>query len=162
MMHPCTDESDEVGYRWMTMLSNLMVGHEELKEVLLVKPNFDAGGKGIIRAIEEQEPKQKFVVLSPKEPEDFLSFVNGCAVLAGNSSMGIRECSYLGVPAIDCGRRQNGRERVSNVLSVYSPDVNQLTQAINTQLKVTRYPQSYLYGDGTAGRQMATWLAKLL
>jgi UDP-hydrolysing UDP-N-acetyl-D-glucosamine 2-epimerase len=162
MLHPCTDESDEVGYKWMTLLGNLMTGHVDIKEVLIVKPNFDAGGKGILRAVEEQSFKEKVVVLSPKDPEDFLSLINEASLLAGNSSMGIRECSYLGVPAIDCGRRQNGRERSSNVLSIYSPNTAQIVKAIDTQVKVKRYPQSYLYGDGTAGRQMAAWLAKLL
>ena len=38
--------------------------------------------------------------------------------IVGNSSVGIRECSFLGVPAVNIGDRQEGRERGRNVIDV--------------------------------------------
>jgi hypothetical protein len=38
--------------------------------------------------------------------------------IVGNSSVAIRECSYLGVPAVNIGTRQLGRERGRNVIDV--------------------------------------------
>ena len=51
-------------------------------------------------------------------PEDFLKLIYSSKMIVGNSSVGIRECSYLGVPAVNIGSRQSGREYSDNVVNV--------------------------------------------
>ena len=48
-------------------------------------------------------------------PEDYLKLVKNSECLIGNSSSGIRECSYLGIPFVNIGNRQNNREIGNNV-----------------------------------------------
>jgi hypothetical protein len=51
-------------------------------------------------------------------PTDFLRLLYNSKCIVGNSSVGIRECSFLGVPAVNIGSRQAGRDRGSNVIDV--------------------------------------------
>ena len=60
----------------------------------------------------------KFNFYKHFEPEDYLKIINGSACLIGNSSSGIRESSYLGVPVVNIGNRQIHRERAKNVIDV--------------------------------------------
>ena len=51
-------------------------------------------------------------------PEDYLKLIYNSKCLVGNSSSGIREGSFLGVPAVNIGNRQNGRLSPSSVFNV--------------------------------------------
>jgi UDP-N-acetylglucosamine 2-epimerase len=93
-------------------------------------------------------------------PLDFLRALLGCKVLVGNSSVGIRECSFLGVPVVNIGTRQGGRERGGNVWDVpHFPDT--IGMNVDTWLYTdTPLPKpSTLYGDGHAGERIAGILA---
>jgi UDP-N-acetylglucosamine 2-epimerase len=78
--------------------------------------------------------------------------------LVGNSSVGIRECSFLAVPVVNIGTRQAGRERGPNV-----EDVPHRAEVIQTAVAfVSSWPRlapSTLYGDGHAGERIASILA---
>ena len=79
----------------------------------------DAGSDLIsrfLRSKREEENKLKINFYKNFEPEDFLKIVNRSECLIGNTSSGIRECSFLGLPFINIGDRQDQRERGNNVL----------------------------------------------
>jgi UDP-N-acetylglucosamine 2-epimerase len=80
------------------------------------------------------------------------------AAIVGNSSVAIRECSFLGVPAVNIGSRQVGRERGRNVLDV-AHDREAITAAIRQHISNGRYSRDCLYGDGRAGERIADCLA---
>ena len=80
--------------------------------------------------------------------------------LIGNSSVGVRECAYLGVPVINIGTRQNGRERGKNIIDVgYHKD--EILAAAQQQIQHGRYAPDLIYGDGKAGEQIAALLSTL-
>jgi UDP-N-acetylglucosamine 2-epimerase len=91
-------------------------------------------------------------------PEDYVRLLDNCACLVGNSSSGLREGAFMGVPCVNIGTRQQGRERAENVVDV-GYDASAIEAAIRKQLKHGKYPQSKLFGDGTAGKQIADILA---
>ena len=93
-------------------------------------------------------------------PEDFLRLLYNSKGIVGNSSVAIRECSYLGVPAVNIGSREGGRERGKNVLDV-SYDRAEISAAIRQHLNNTRPENDMLYGNGQAGIQIAELLATL-
>jgi UDP-N-acetylglucosamine 2-epimerase len=78
--------------------------------------------------------------------------------LIGNSSVAIRECSYLGIPAVNIGSRQLGRERGPNVVDV-DYDRERIMRAIQAQVEAPRPKKVTLYGDGHAGERIAQTLA---
>lgn len=124
-------------------------------------PNVDAGSDDIsrgIRIFREKGRGQKFHYFKNMEPEDFLRLVYNSRMIIGNSSMGIRECSFLGVPAVNIGDRQAGRERGKNVIDVTN-DREKIRAAIGTQLRNGRHEPTHIYGDGKAGKRIADLLS---
>lgn len=129
--------------------------------VLWFWPNVDAGTDGIsrgIRIFREQGRGKQFHYFKNMEPEDFLRLIYNSKGLVGNSSVGIRESSFLGVPAVNIGDRQVGRERGKNVLDV-GYKTTEIKAAIAQNLKVGRYASEHIYGDGQAGERIADLLA---
>ncbi|HEX5436188.1 MAG TPA: UDP-N-acetylglucosamine 2-epimerase [Gemmatimonadaceae bacterium] len=124
-------------------------------------PNVDAGTDGTsngIRAFRERERPNHFHFFKNMAPADFLRLVYNCRCLVGNSSVGVRECGFLGVPVVNIGSRQHGRDRAPNVLDV-AYDREQIRQAICHHTSTGRFPQDVLYGDGHAGERMAALLS---
>lgn len=126
-------------------------------------PNVDAGSDGTsrgIRAFREIEKPQNMHFFKNMAPEDFLKLVYNSRCIVGNSSVAIRECAFLGVPAVNIGTRQAGRERGRNVIDV-DYDRHAIAKAIEYQLSNGRYPSDPIYGDGKAGERIADLLTKV-
>ncbi len=81
-----------------------------------------------------------------------------CACTVGNSSAPIREGAFLGVPTVNIGTRQAGRDRGPNVIDV-GHDRRAIVSAVRAQVAHGRYPSDPLYGDGAAGPRIAEALA---
>lgn len=125
-------------------------------------PNVDAGSDGTsngIRAFREQHDLQYIHFFKNMEPQDFLKVLKNSSCLVGNSSVGIRECSYLGVPVVNIGTRQNGRERGANVIDTGYRKAD-ICAAIERQKMHGMYPSDSIYGTGDAGAQIADLLSR--
>ncbi|MEI6864480.1 UDP-N-acetylglucosamine 2-epimerase [Flavicella sp.] len=124
-------------------------------------PNGDAGSDGTssgIRSFREIYKPKNIRFFKNMEPDDFLRLLVNSRCLIGNSSVGIRECSYLAVPVVNIGTRQNKRERASNVLdTVY--DKNEIIKAINNRVETNQIVSENIYGDGESGQRIAEILA---
>ena len=124
-------------------------------------PNVDAGSDGTsrgIRAFRESHDPRVIRFFKNMSPTDFLRvLVNGRAIV-GNSSVAIREASFLGTPAVNIGSRQEGRERGQNVLDV-GYDREEIRSGIEKQAGRGRLDSDDLYGDGMAGPRIAELLA---
>ncbi|GGN10580.1 UDP-N,N'-diacetylbacillosamine 2-epimerase (hydrolyzing) [Dyadobacter beijingensis] len=131
--------------------------------VLWFWPNADPGTTGTahgIRAFREQNAGLPFHFFKHMESRHFIQLLKNCACFVGNSSVGIRECSALGIPAVNIGSRQRGRERGPNVLDCI-PDTAAIIGAARQQLAHGPYPPTALYGHGDAGKQIADQLAAI-
>jgi UDP-hydrolysing UDP-N-acetyl-D-glucosamine 2-epimerase len=126
-------------------------------------PNVDAGSDGTskgIRAFREREPGANIHFFKNMEPEDFLRLLLRSKCLVGNSSAGIRECSFLGIPVVNIGNRQEGRARGSNVSDVDCNET-QIRSAILRQIDHGPYNREHIYGDGCAGSRIADVLSEV-
>ena len=124
-------------------------------------PNVDAGADGTsngIRAFRERVNPKNIHFFKNMEPIDFLKFIYNSKVLIGNSSVGVRESSYLGIPVVDIGVRQAGRDRGHNVMNV-GYDRQEIKAAVKKQWDSGRYAPDHVYGGGDAGEQIANILA---
>jgi UDP-hydrolysing UDP-N-acetyl-D-glucosamine 2-epimerase len=147
LQHPVTTEADDA---YVQMRSTLAARGDE--GWIALWPGQDAGADGASKALREAQAWIHTVRNLP--PNRFLRLLTQASVLVGNSSCGIRESSYLGVPVVDIGSRQHGRQRASNVAWV-PHDAEQIAQAIQRQIAHGRYPSSDLYGSGDAGPRIA-------
>lgn len=126
-------------------------------------PNVDAGSDLVSKGIRhhrETRPMDHVYFFKNLSPEDFVRLLDGAACLIGNSSAGIREGAFLGLPVVNVGNRQAGRDRAANVTDA-PHDRRAIQAAVEAQLRQGRYASSSLYGDGRAGARTAALLAEL-
>ena len=90
----------------------------------------------------------------------FLKLIGNSRCLVGNSSVGIRECAYLGVPVVNIGFRQENRLRADNVHDVDLNTENIYIEIVK-QLKVGKYKPSLIYGEGGSGKRIAKKLSEI-
>ncbi|HRO07531.1 MAG: UDP-N-acetylglucosamine 2-epimerase (hydrolyzing) [Bacteroidia bacterium] len=126
-------------------------------------PNVDAGADGTskgIRAYREMYNLSNIHFFKNMEPTDFIKLLYFSKCLVGNSSVGIRECSFLGVPVVNIGSRQEGRQRGMNVIDVdYS--VDEIYKATQQHLLHGKYNSDYIYGKGNSGKIIANILSSV-
>lgn len=126
-------------------------------------PNVDAGSDGTskgIRAFRETHRLEHVHFLKNLPPEDFVRLVYKSRCLVGNSSMAIRECSWLGVPAVNIGNRQADRDRGPNVADA-PYERAAILEALRQQVAAGHLPSDPLYGDGHAGERIAGILTEV-
>ena len=132
---------------------------DEIKmPTIMLWSNPDAGSDHIAKGIrtfrEHTDTNSWLHLFTNLPPEVYSALMDICACLIGNSSSGIREGSALGVPVVNIGTRQIGRERSLNVLDVdYS--ASQIGSGIEAQVAHGKYEPDYRYGDGYAGERIA-------
>ncbi|HSC52901.1 MAG TPA: UDP-N-acetylglucosamine 2-epimerase [Phnomibacter sp.] len=124
-------------------------------------PNVDAGADGTssgIRSFREMHQLHHVHFFKNMHPTDFLKLLYNAKCLVGNSSVGIRECAYMGVPVLNIGTRQHRRERGPNVMDV-GYNRTEIEAAIYRLIQGPRPGASTIYGDGEAGKTIAHLLA---
>lgn len=149
VQHPNTEEANDAGRQMQITLEAACASN---LQVLCLWPGQDAGSSAMSKALRERQDRLHTVRNLP--PSRFLRLLTQTRCLIGNSSAGIREASYLGVPVVNIGTRQTGRERGPNVIDV-PYDLGSIKAAIEYQVQKGRYPSSSLYGRGDAGQRIA-------
>ena len=160
MQHPVTTEYEQTREQ---ITETLYAVRDSGVPALWFWPNVDAGSDGTsngIRAFRECEKPSNIRFFKNMTPTDFLRLLYNSRCLIGNSSVGIRECSFLGVPVVNIGSRQSRRDRAPNVIDV-DYDRTQIGDALRRHLRHGRYPQNKLYGAGNAGERIAGLLAEV-
>jgi UDP-hydrolysing UDP-N-acetyl-D-glucosamine 2-epimerase len=149
LQHPVTSEAEHAGADLdITILAALAIQ----PQVLCLWPGQDAGAGLASKALRGWQDRVHTV--RSLRPSRFLRLLTQSACLIGNSSAGIRECGYLGVPVVNVGTRQHGRERAAHVLDVPHGALH-IANAIESQIAHGPYPSSMLYGHGNSGQRIA-------
>ena len=110
-------------------------------------PNSDAGTSEMAHAIRnfrEENSKYKIRFVTHIPPEKFINILKRASCIVGNSSAGIKESSYLGLPVVNIGTRQQNRLAAENVVHV-GYDIEEIKKAVRIQLKHGHYPSSDIY-----------------
>jgi UDP-hydrolysing UDP-N-acetyl-D-glucosamine 2-epimerase len=131
--------------------------------VIWIWPNPDAGTGEMaesLRHFRENQPgdvrHMRFITDLPVG--QFIALLKITACLIGNSSAGIKECSYLGTPVVNIGARQQGRLHSDNVVHT-GYDRGEILAAARGQLAHGRYAPSHLYYRPGASQAMVDVLA---
>lgn len=155
VQHPVTTSYGE-GHRQVQQTLDALnrIGH--VQKVVLW-PNIDAGSDDIskcIRVFRENHREAPFHYYRNFSPEDYARVLNNAVCCVGNSSSFIREGSFLGVPAVLVGDRQEGREHGQNVIGA-GYDAGEIHRAVVRQIDHGRYASEKLFGFGNAGQLIA-------
>ena len=138
-----------------------MALHQLKMPTIMLWPNVDAGSEDVARGMRKfrEHYRHDYIRFYKNFPvETYVRLMMRCVCMVGNSSAAIREGAFLGVPTVNIGTRQMGRERGRNVVDV-DYDREQILGAIQRQLRNGRYRLEHIYGDGHAGKRIANILA---
>lgn len=154
MQNPVTTEA---GAARMQADRTLKAVHDAGIQAVWVWPNLDAGSDAIAKRMREwqweMDGKHKIRFIKYLWPEVFLNVLNKSAAVIGNSSTGIKECSWMGVPAVNIGTRQTGRLRGENVTEA-PHDAGKIRLAIRKAVRQGRHRKSTIYGNGTTAKKI--------
>lgn len=125
---------------------------------IVVYPCSDQGFEGIMRSIENFRNFSHISIHKNIPAEEFIALQKLASCFVGNSSAGLIEAPYFGLPTVNVGDRQIGRERCANVI-----DVPYDHHLIKTAIDKSLYDKSFRaccskirapFGDGQACRKI--------
>ena len=161
MFHPDTLEGKQT-IDWVTSL--IQVIEKSSMKWFWFWPNPDHGTNLVSKALRRNREAGKlqnvrFIINLP--PEQFITLALKSKVMIGNSSFGIREASFIGLPVVNLGTRQSGRQRASNVVEIQEPNTKELELKVQEQTQA-RFISSSIYGTGNAGKLSAKIISEWL
>lgn len=114
--------------------------------IVVIFPCSDPGYEEIIKEIKGLQG----IIWGNVERRFFLGLMAIARAMVGNSSAGIIEAPYLGLPVVNIGNRQHGRVQTANVINT-GYDRKAIRYSLERLPKPEkRYPK--LYGHGSSGR----------
>ncbi len=156
IFHPVTTELKKIKYQIKSFLKLIL---KSKFNYIILLPNNDLGSKIILDKIFLLKKKNfsNIKILPSMRFEYYLTLLKNSNFIMGNSSSGIMEAPYYGVPTIDFGSRQKNRAKLSSVISVN--DFSKLKNLIN-KFKVKKYkfkPLRY-FGTGNSHKKFLSIL----
>jgi UDP-hydrolysing UDP-N-acetyl-D-glucosamine 2-epimerase len=161
IQHPVTTESSnrqhlETTFRALATLD---------MPIVWFWPNPDAGTGEMAETLrhfrehhEAATERMRFITNVPAD--HFIALLKRTACVVGNSSAGIKECSFLGTPVVDIGGRQQGRLSAENVIRT-NYDADGVRAAVKQQLAHGRYAPSHIYFKPNASQSMVDILTSV-
>ena len=145
MFHPVTTEVDE-----MDVYAGQYIDALEATGLnyIVIYPNNDNGSGFILNKLKRLQVNSRFRLFPSVRFEAFLVMMKMAQFIIGNSSAGIREAPYYGIPTINVGTRQNGRTRNEQIIHTGYDTAEILSgveKALSTQVK-----PSALFGSGNS------------
>ena len=119
------------------------------KNFVVLYPNNDPGSKIIFNEIKKINKKNKnFRILPSMRFEYYLTLLKNSKFIIGNSSSGIMEAPFYGIPTINLGLRQFRRAKIDSINNC-NFDVKDIISKINYCSKINKkYKKSTFFGIG--------------
>ena len=126
MFHPVTTEHRQMENYAKEFVNALI---KSGKNYVVIYPNNDMGSQTILDAYQLFNQHSNFRVFPSVRFEYFLTLLKHSEFIIGNSSAGVREAPYYGIPAINIGTRQQNRV-VSNSIINTDYTINSILEGI--------------------------------
>jgi GDP/UDP-N,N'-diacetylbacillosamine 2-epimerase (hydrolysing) len=158
--HPVTLEISKVGEQ----ISNLIEALSQVdKKMIITYPNADNGGDIIIEAIEafkDSYPEKVFLHKNLGSLR-YLSVMNLCGAIVGNSSSALIEAPFMKKPVVNIGNRQKGRLKANNIIDTTydSSDIlNAINRCFSNEFRKVVEDTKSLYGEGNSSDEIVNVL----
>lgn len=115
LFHPVTTEIDAIPEQAENFVNALIASG---KNYVIIYPNNDMGNDYILRSYKKLHDNPRFLIFPSVRFEYFLILLKYAKFIIGNSSAGIREAPYYGIPTINIGSRQNNRSANAHIINV--------------------------------------------
>lgn len=152
----CTLHSEtkqDIAYN-IKMAENLISAMKETLsdfQIVITNANADLGGQEINKLMMKvaNEKPNLFAVVPSLGQKRYLSYMKQVELVIGNSSSGILESPYLGIPTVNIGERQKGRYRCENIVQS-GIEKNEIEQSIKEAMSGKYSMSSTYWGNGNA------------
>ena len=118
IFHPVTSEAETMAAQAQGLFGALEASG---RNFVVIAPNNDPGSEAIFRIIGAL-PKNRFRLIPSMRFSHFSELMKHAAVMVGNSSAGVREAPFLGLPSLDIGTRQTNRATAPSLFTAAAGD----------------------------------------
>ena len=146
MFHPVTTEVKEMQKYADDFVTALL---EDNHNYVVIYPNNDLGSKYIIDSFKKLKENPRFRIFPSLRFEYFLTLLKNSQFIIGNSSAGIRESPYYGIPIINIGTRQQNRSIHADIINV-GYELENIQNALSTIDSHTTQISDANYGQGNS------------
>lgn len=129
VFHPVTSEVDTIGAQARALFDALQASG---KNFVVIAPNNDPGSRDIFAVIESQ-PKDRFRLIPSMRFAYFSELMKNAAAVIGNSSAGVREAPFVGVPSLNVGTRQHNRSEAASITDADAFDTQAITGFLDSK-----------------------------
>lgn len=145
MYHPVTTDIENLPEYIRSSVDALIDSGENY---VIVYPNNDSGSEIIMNELKRLENDSKFRIFPSIRFECFLVILKHSKFMVGNSSAGVREAPFYGLPSINIGSRQDNRAESKSIINV-NDDKDEILKAINTA-KSIKFNPTLEFGTGNS------------
>ena len=145
VFHPVTSEIATLGEQAEAFFESLASSG---RYFVVILPNNDPGAD-LILAVIDKLPRSQFRVLPSMRFHYFSKLMRCARVIVGNSSIGVREAPFLGVPSLNIGTRQSSRAQSLAVQNCDAFDRANI-EIFLSQNWGRRFERSHSFGRGKA------------
>lgn len=143
VFHPVTSEQATMGQQARDLFGALNLSG---RNFVVIAPNNDPGSEAIFAALGDL-PKERFRLIPSMRFAHFSELMKNAACMVGNSSAGVREAPFLGLPSLDVGTRQTNRAQAASVSSCAASDASAIAEFLSREWG-HRYPPHRGFGEG--------------
>lgn len=155
MFHPVTTEIDQMpGYAKQFVDAVL----ETNNNYVVIFPNNDLGSNSILLEYSRFNNRSNFKIYPSIRFEYFLVLLKHSKFLLGNSSAGIREAPYYGLPTVNIGTRQQNRALHDDIINCDYSTI-QIIEAIKIAQNST-FQKIDLFGNGNSDQLFIDSISK--
>jgi len=153
IFHPVTSERQTIGAQAASLFAALK---DSNRYFVVILPNNDPGSDEIVKVINKL-PHDRFRILPSMRFTFFSELMRNASSIIGNSSMGVREAPFLGVPSLDIGTRQSNRGLTDSLSQCAAHERTSIDRFINESWG-QRFPSSQNFGTGDATKRFVELL----
>lgn len=154
IFHPVTSEVDTIGAQAQSLFDCLQASG---KNFVVIAPNNDPGTDAIFEVIEAL-PKERFRLIPSMRFHYFSELMKNASAMIGNSSAGVREAPFLGLPSLDLGTRQSSRGIAGSISNADAMDQLAINRFLNDSW-AKKFSGSMGFGVGSASQEFINVLS---
>ncbi len=153
IFHPETIRKRDHGRDFLSLANTIV---KSKIRCIFIYPCSDHGYDEIIENMQSLKNIPQITIHKNIIAPDFAGLLSIASAIVGNSSSGLVEAPFFGLPSLNIGQRQNGRMRSQNVVDceICEEEITKgLKKVLSEPFRKVSQSCEQLYGDGSAGEK---------